>query len=703
MGQGDCMKVNREEFAEEDYWGKKVKGVFVKTEFRKKLEELIVGDKDLVEAQRSENENQAARIAKEALVGVYCTLKNCNTDWTELTQDQFDKIFGVRPIVMAAGLGTRYSSLIHKAVATGGTGRSNIDLAMEGTFGSPTIMPIILVNPKILGLVLKGEYLEGYNKETGSFKIKKDVLEQLESHLIDLESVYIDRDLLKRYFGRDDILLCYLPIPLGPGGDFLEIIKMLCERGYKTPYVEIAYGEMSTSILPENTNASLVAYLKMLGGDFFAVVGAKESRGNIAFKGNFAFNKGKLAAHEDWERIPHEQYDEKEQKRFDRVLEQQGANYRIVRNRLAEARKQHEQGVLDDTELLKQVQKLRDRYPYFVISDEGELFCQEKLLEVRDNLRNWPEMSEREREYIKRNYAVMETRTETGEVTADLMISANVGIYRTSVIVGFYDDLMKEFEEKGYKQYHEPLKGGEPVDNREVGRFWGVDWKSGRSKAVVWSFSRIIRDQWVKNHPGKEAPVAFVDVTGAASSIKNPERQFQFTDRYIELYGVRKETKINTRSQILTREKELEKELLGVLESDIDRYRKAVNDLFSITKNAEQQVKVFSALKEIEENLGKKITKETKNLELIHGIHLNAVVEAIDRDCFDPELIRMLGDKAVRKAVAYYFLPLYTHPGAGYIKVKLDRLFSEAQDTDKEVDVLKVLKIRANPQQEDRT
>ena len=689
------MKIHCKESREEEYWGKEVKDALVKSEFRKKMESFITRGKDLVKAQRSKNDKQAHKIAKEALEGVYWKLKECGIAWTELTQDQFDKIFGVRPIVMAAGLGTRYSLLIHKAVATGGTGRSNIDLAMEGTFGSPTIMSVVLVNPKILGLVLKGEYLEGYNKETGSFKIKKDVLEQLEYQLIGSESVYIDRDLLKRYFGRDGILLCYLPIPLGPGGDFLKIAKILCEKGYETPYIEIAYGEMSTSVLPENTNASLIAYLKMLGGEYLAVVGAKESKGRIELKGNFAFNKGKLAAHEDWERIPHEQYDEKEQKRFDRVLEQQGDSYRIVKSRLAEVRKQHEQGVLDNTEFLKQVQESRGRYPYFVISDEGELFCQEKLLQVRDKLKNWSEMSEKEREYIKRNYAVV----ETGEATADLMISANVGIFKMKVIAGFYDELMKEFDEKGYKEYHEALKKG--VDNREVGRFWGVDWKSGRSKAIVWSFSRIIRNWWVKEHPGKEAPVVFVNVTGAPSSIKNPERQFTFTNQYIEVYGVRKEAKMNTKSQILARGKGLEMELRGIFETDIDRYRKSVNNLFSITKNAGQQVRVFDALKEIEENPEKKTMEGTQNLELISGIHLNAVVEAIDRDCFDPALIRMLDDSAVREVVAHYFLPLYTHPGAGYIKIKLDRLFKKAQDTDKEIDVQEFLNANTNPKQGD--
>ncbi len=690
------MKKKFEESREEEYWGKENEGVFAKSEFRKKIEGFITGGKDLVEAQRNTNEKQAHKITKEALHRLYCTLKSDGIDWKGLTQEKFDKIFGVRPIVMAAGLGTRYSLLIHKAVATGGTGKTNIELAMEGSFGSPTIMPLILVNPKILGLILKGAYLEGYNKETGSFKIKKDILEQLEYRLIGLESMYIDRDLLKRYFGRDDILLCYLPMPLGPGGDFLKIVKTLCEEGYETPYIEIVFGEMSTSVLPEHTNAPLVAYLKILGRDYLAVVGAKESGGRIEFKGNFAFNKGKLAAHEDWERIPHDQYDENEQKKFDRVLEQQGDNYRIVRNRLAEVRKQYEQGESNDTELLKRVQELRDNYPYFVISDEGELFCQEKLLQVRDKLKNWSEMSDEEREYIKRNYAVVETRTETGEVTADLMISANVGIYKMKVIAGFYDELMKEFEEKGYKEYHETLEKGEPVDNRQVGKFWGVDWKSGRSKAIVWSFSRIIRDWWAREHPAEEAPVAFIDVTGAPSSIKNAERQFKFTNRYIEVYGVygaKEEAKIETKwSQILAKEEELEKELLDILENDIDRYRKSINDLFSMSKNAEQQVRVFTALKKIEKGLKKEMMRGVENLGLIRRIHLNAVVEAIDRDYFGPELIRMMDDRAIKKVVAYYFLPLYNHPGAGYIKIKLDRLFREAQrDTDKEIDVQNLL------------
>lgn len=690
------MKENCKEFREGEYWGKENEGVFVKSEFMKKIERFITRCKDLVEAQRSTNIKQANEIAKEALHRVYCTLRSRDIDWRELTQDKFDKIFGVRQIVMAGGLGTRYSLLIHKAVATGGTGKSNIELAMEGSFGSPTIVPLIIVNPKILGLAIKGEFLEGYNKEIGSFKIKKGVLKQLEYQLMDVKSIYIDRVLLKRYFGRDDILLCYLPVPLGPGGDLLQVAKMLCERGYETPYIEIVYGEMSTSVLPEYINASLTAYLKILG-EGYAAVGGKESKGRIELKGNFAFNKGKLAAHEDWERIPHEECNKEEQKGFDRVLEQQGDNYRIVRNRLAEVRKQHDQGELDDEELLEQVQELRDKYPYFVISDEGELFCQEKLLEVRDKLKNWSKMSDKEKEYIKRNYAVVETRTEREEAAADLMISANVGIYKTSVIAGFYDELMKEFDEQGYREYHETLRRGEPVDNRQVGRFWGVDWKTGRSKAILWSFSRIIQDWWSREHPGEEVPIAFIDVTGAPSSIKNPERQFKFTNRYIKIHKVKKEAKIDIKwSQILMREEgELERELLDLLESDIDSYRKSINELFLISRNnVEQQIKVFSTLRKIEENAEK--NKDVKGIksppELIHGFHWNAVVEAIDRDYFGPELIIMMSDRTVKEAVAHYFLPLYSHPGAGYIRIKLDRLFREAQEEpDKEVDVRKII------------
>lgn len=694
------MRKNDEALREEEYWGKKGEGTFENNEFRKKMEELITGGKDLVEAQRSKNKKQAHKITKEALRGIYCNLKNRGIDWRKLTQEEFDRLFGVRQIVMAAGLGSRFSSLLHKAMATGGTGNTNIELAMKGAFQSPTIMPLVIVNPKILGLVMKGEYLKGYNIEKGSFEIKQDVLEQVKYQLIDSKSHYIERRMLKRYFGRDDILLCYLSVPLGPGGDLLEIAKILCERGFKTPYIEIVYGEMSASILPEYTNASLAAYLKILGGDYVAVVGAKESKGNIEFKGNFAFNKGRLAAHEDWERIPH---GHKNEYKFDRVLEQQGDNYRIVKEKLADIRKQYEQGTLDDEQVREQVEKLREEYPYFVISDEGELFCQEKLQEVRDKLENWSKMLDKEREYIKRNYAVIETHTETG-MAADLMISANVAIFGTDVLAGFYDELMKEFDEKGYKEYHKALERGESVDNREVGRFWGVDWKSGRSKAIVWSFSRIIREWWSREHPGKEAPVALIDATGAPSGIKNAERQFEFTNRYKMVYGERKEAKVEVDprwSQLLTRKEELERELLNILESDVDSYRKSIHDLFLVSKNnAEQQIIVFTALKEVEENL--KEENYTKKIEsppeLIQGIHLNAVVEAIDRDYFDPELIRVLDNKEVKQVVAHYFSTLYNHPGAGYIRAKLDRLFSKSQEKfEREVDVRKFMEVNTNP------
>ncbi|MGD2246823.1 MAG: hypothetical protein PVF58_00335 [Candidatus Methanofastidiosia archaeon] len=686
------MKKTCEEWKEEEYQGKKGNSTFENSEFKKKIEEFVTGGKDLAKAQRSKSKDQAKKIAKEALQGIYCTLKNCGIDWRELTQKKFDNLFGVRQIVMAAGLGSRFSLLIHKATATGGIGKTNIELAMEGAFQSPTIVPVVIVNPKILGLVLKGEYLEGYSTETGSFEIKKDVLEQLEYQIINSKSEYIDKDLLIRYFGRANILLCYLPVPLGPGGDLLEIAKILCEKGYETPYIEVVYGEMSPSVLPEYTNTSLVAYLKILSGDYVAVVGAKESQGKIEFKGNFAFNNSTLAAHEDWERIPHGYKNEHE---FDRVLEQHGNNYKIVKEKLTIMQKQHHQGKLDKQQLREKVRKLRENYPYFVISDEGELFCQEKLKEVRDKLETWSEMSNEEKEYIKRNYAVTEKCTETG-VTADLMISANVAIFETEVLAGFYDELMKEFNEQGYKEYHESLKKGELVDNRKVGRFWGVDWKSGRSKAIVWSFSRIIKEWWSREHPGEEAPVALIDVTGAPSSIKNAERQFEFTNRYNMVYEKKKATgEIDSKwSQILLSRKKLEIKLCNVLKNDINDYRKLINDLFLISKNnVKQQIIVLSTLKRIEENLQNYNGKYPP--EVIQGIHLNAMVEAIDRDYFGPELVVM--DNKAKQIVLHYFSPLYTHPGARYIKDKLDRLFSTAQEKyDRDIDTKKFIDSNTN-------
>ena len=637
------------------------------------MEEFITEGKDLVEAQRSKDRNKATDLAEEALATLYCTFKK-GKDWKLLTQEDFDRQFGVRQIVMAGGMGTRYSVFIHKVVATGGTGRSNIELAMEGSSRSPTFAPLVLVNPKILGLIVKGKYLEGYDEETGSFKIENNTLKEMEYQLIDSVSVYIDKDLLKRYFGRDDILLLYLPTPLGPGGDLLKAVQILCEHGYETPYIEVVHGEMSPSVLPEYPNTSLAAYLKILGGNYVSVVGAKESKGKIEFKGNFAFNKGRLAAHEDWERIPHEEYtDKKEQKEFDRVLEQEGGNYRRVKDILAEMQKQREKGIGDDEQICEQVRELRDVYPYFVISDEGELFSQEKVQETRDRLENWSTLSAEEREYLKRNYAVLEFSIEE----ADLMISANVGIFRMNIIKELYNGLRKEFDEQGHREYYEALERGESVDNRRVGRFWGVDWKSGRSKAIVWSFSRIIRDYYLNKYPGEEPPVALVDVVGAPSSIKNADRQFAFTEKYVEVYGVHEEVNIDTRwSEILKLEKEvIEKELLDLLKVDVDRYRKIVHGLFFIGKGCVgTQLKVFSVFKEIEDTLERGDKKTlTVSPELIHGFHLNAVVEAIDRDYFDRELMFFMNDEA-GSAVIYYFSPLDNHPGSGYIKEKLDIL-----------------------------
>jgi hypothetical protein len=167
-----------------DYiWGYEDEDGFHKGEFRQKIEGFL-SIKDIVEDQRiteafrgkpeEEFQQKAEELAKQALVAMLRKLYADGVDINNMTQQEFNRILGVRLIIFAGGYAQRYSptGLINKTVARATQEESNLRLAYNGAFKTAGLAPVIIIDDMVLQAVLKDQYL---NPESFS-RVKNNLL-----------------------------------------------------------------------------------------------------------------------------------------------------------------------------------------------------------------------------------------------------------------------------------------------------------------------------------------------------------------------------------------------------------------------------------------------------------------------------------------------------------------------------------------------
>lgn len=97
-----------------------------------KIHELL-GVDDLVRAQRVPNrQEEALDRAFSAVKTIHRKLAAAELSLDQVTQERFNEMFGVKPVIVAAGLGTRFSVFVHKAFARSGLLKTNIGHAVRG-------------------------------------------------------------------------------------------------------------------------------------------------------------------------------------------------------------------------------------------------------------------------------------------------------------------------------------------------------------------------------------------------------------------------------------------------------------------------------------------------------------------------------------------------------------------------------------------
>jgi len=468
----------------------------------------LMGVEDLVEAQRiPEAAAAAVERARKAIDTIVRRLREQNLDLSQVTPAAFAAIFGVMPVIMAAGNATRFSSFLHKTLTRAGLGKTNIGFAIEGTYCTPGVKRTIMVTEKIIGFLVRDDCLQGYDAENHLYRLREDVTalppgrqaKLLDQNLLDARKV-------EEYLGLkpEDVHLVYTQ-SFGHG-DMVNGLEVLPEK--EAAYVQVGFGEMSQAFLPTHSSPSFIAYLEILARDADAVAGGKRADLMIEGKGNFFFNKPEeLMSYTDWEQVPHKEATGGK----DLVAHQWARQQQALEVALGNL-------PLDPAARALRIEHLRSDYPQFVISDDGQIFTQERLKEAKAAVARWGQLRESEKEFWRRHFAIFEWAD--GQ-KADLIISSNTGIFRVSVLRELSPEIDRLYEAGHFAEYV-----GASAPYPRVNEFWGVDPKNGKPKTLAWNLVRLLARK--ARAEGRADRIGFVFVGEAPSSIKDAQRQLEF-------------------------------------------------------------------------------------------------------------------------------------------------------------------------------
>ncbi|MFH0985219.1 MAG: HEAT repeat domain-containing protein [Candidatus Omnitrophota bacterium] len=606
----------------------------------------LMGVEDLILDQRlpEDRREEATSRALAALKMMHQKLRNIGQtlESIQYQQDLFRDHFGVRPVIMAGGYATRFSSFIHKTAARAGLKKTNIGYTVQGSYRTPGVKPAVVVGEKILGLLVKDEYLAGYDRVKNAFVLDPKIAEfSPGSRKKEVTVQYLDPEKVRSYLGVDpEEVEIFQTTPEGGHGDHLvQVSSILKTRNKKTAYFQVAFGEMSTAIDRSLTNPSLITYLEILGQDAQAVAGGKPSDGKIEGKGNFFFNGDgqQLLLYTDWGIIPHRK--KMKGARHDKVWSEFGEKLAVLENKLESLRK-------GDPKALKgAVQKLREEKDneYFSISDDGYVLTQELLLAVNKDLKNWKDLDKERQAFIRNHFAVM----ENGSSGAELLISSNTAIVQADLLYELKTDVDAQYLNGGYADY-DPKNG---MDDVHLTRMWTVDPKNGETQALAWNLFGMIADRNLKASgasSGSQYQTRFVNVGDTPASIKDSARQREFAEKIRDTEGeprwvgyrpltVSEGRAFATISGLLIEGKDnkAKEKLEGLLKNKayFSGFRHVAQALFARSQDQKWQADLLEVLESIRSQppfFHDLISTDRPNGWVLSGVVESAIMEAVD-------------------------------------------------------------------------
>jgi predicted dehydrogenase len=465
---------------------------------------LRMGVDDLAADQRLDDDPSGAlERAFKAVERIWLEARAEDLDPTDLTQEEFNRRFGLMPVMLAAGLTTRFSAYIPKHLAQGGMDRTVISHALEGTYHSPGVKPVVYLGLKHLGLIVRDEYLTGYDAERHMFLVDSAITAfQGGNRAVRIDPKYIDPEKEKRYLGRSGSATLAFVRPLGHGDSVLQAITAVVPED-RYPYIQVAFGETANANLKTHSNASFISYLEIVGTGAEAVAGARKLKPEeqVSVKGNFFFNgdRDQLMVYTDFEQIPHA----RPTGRYDLVAHQTGVDLEKVKEELRTLPR-------DPALRSDAIRRIRSEHPYFAISDDGAIFDQEGLVEVVEDVRRWRDVPQERREWILKHFAVRENADRS---SADFLIPSNTTTYRTGTILGLAGTVDRLRAEGGFDL--------DDVTDPRINLFWSVEPKDGAVKTLAWNYVRLASDRAMAEGRPIRARIAYVGER-SPSSVKDP-------------------------------------------------------------------------------------------------------------------------------------------------------------------------------------
>jgi len=283
--------------------------------FKKVIQDKFLGGVDLVKIQ-NRDENEAGKLVNEAMKSMAIVIRNYllkenNKQWNNFTKDDFKKLFGCVPVIVAQGESTRYDPnlLVHKVTANFvGTSNANLSISEHSKILEALgIRPVVVVGWPVLC-----EF--GLLNEPKKNETARGVLDDGEGYMINEKGEKvaspINQEVKIKYFPKNAIIVRAQEGQDigGHGGALLSAYDAYKKLGLLDSIAtfQIVFGEASAIAQKDNPKSGIITMLRLWAGMAKGAKIAATSRAEVVIgkRGNFFFDtKGRLIALADFHKI----------------------------------------------------------------------------------------------------------------------------------------------------------------------------------------------------------------------------------------------------------------------------------------------------------------------------------------------------------------------------------------------------------------
>lgn len=253
-----------------------------------------------------------------------------------LERRDFLSHFGTQALFRVSTDDVKFSTIIPRSFARGKLTKPDTAYALSGFYRSPGTQPIVILNSRVLGHLLKSEYIKSVDPEKMIFEFTDDIPishNQEKSAPIVINPEYLDVNKVYHYLGippaympdgtsHMNAVFLYNKTNQGDGEELAAIAKLIkagLPRQPKVKFLQRARTDHPTVALDTFSNVSFMTYLELLGSSSespekpLKAIAAlqpvqKDAKGIPNLRGQtvpFYDSTGELMGLFDWSKIPH--------------------------------------------------------------------------------------------------------------------------------------------------------------------------------------------------------------------------------------------------------------------------------------------------------------------------------------------------------------------------------------------------------------